>query len=118
MKSAADLLDAGYLAGATLNALDNLVRQDFSWAGVRRQRLALQSALAAVILSGRREDETTLRDTHYLRDAGDDPGPAGHVLMAWRRMASLSTSCDEEIRFDHQLRMIYFRRDHPLRWLV
>lgn len=89
--------EAAYLAGAALNALDNLVRQDFSWAGVWRQRLALQSASAAVILSGRREDEATLRDTHYLRDVGDDPGPAGHILIAWRRMASRSTSCDPEM---------------------
>lgn len=88
--------DAAYLAGAALNSLDNLVRQDFSWAGAWRQRLALQSAAAAVNLTGRREDESALRDTHYLRSAGDDPGPSGHLLMAWRRLASRTTSCDEE----------------------
>lgn len=90
-------VDAAYSAGAALNSLDNLVRQDFSWAGVWRQRLALQSAAAAVRLSGRREDETTLRDTHYLRGVGDDPGPAGHLLMAWRRLASRTTGCDAEM---------------------
>tara|TARA_R110002124_G_scaffold267777_3_gene435179 strand:+ start:44893 stop:45849 length:957 start_codon:yes stop_codon:yes gene_type:complete len=88
--------DAAYLAGAALNSLDNLVRQDFSWAGVWRQRLALQSAAAAVNLTGRREDESALRDTHYLRSAGDDPGPAGHILMAWRRLASRTTGFDAE----------------------
>lgn len=88
--------DAAYLAGAALNSLDNLVRQDFSWAGAWRQRLALQSAAAAVNLTGRREDESALRDTHYLRGAGDDPGPSGHLLMAWRRLASRTTRCDEE----------------------
>lgn len=89
--------DAAYLAGAALNSLDNLVRQDLSWAGVWRQRLALQNAAAAVNLVGRREDESALRDTHYLRAADDDPGPAGHILMAWRRLASRTSRCDEEI---------------------
>lgn len=89
--------DAAYAAGAALNSLDNLVRQDQSWAGVWRHRLALRNAAAAVNLSGRRDDESALRDTHYLRAAGDDPGPAGHLLMAWRRLASRTTGCDEEI---------------------
>lgn len=88
--------DAAYLAGAALNSLDNLVRQDPPWAGAWRQRLALKSATAAVNLTGRREDESALRDTHYLRGAGDDPGPSGHLLMAWRRLASRSTGCDAE----------------------
>ena len=89
--------DAAYLAGAALNSLDNLVRQDLPWAGALRQRLALLSATAAVNLIGRREDESALRDTHFLRGMGDDPGPAGHILMAWRRLASRTTGCDEEL---------------------
>lgn len=89
--------DAAYAAGAALNSLDNLVRQDFSWAGAWRQRLALKSAAAAVNLTGRREDESALRDAHFLRGLGDDPGPAGHILMAWRRLAGRTTSCDEEM---------------------
>ncbi|KFC70263.1 hypothetical protein FF80_01045 [Devosia sp. LC5] len=88
--------DAAYLAGAALNALDNLVRSDAVWAGVWRQRLALKSAAAAVQLSGRREDEAALRDSHYWRGAGDDPGPAGHLLLAWRKLATRSSSCDAE----------------------
>jgi len=88
--------DAAYSAGAALNSLDNLVRQDLPWAGVWRQRLALQSAAAAVNMSGRREDESALRDTHFLRASGDDPGPAGHILMAWRRLASRTTSCEPD----------------------
>lgn len=88
--------DAAYLAGAALNSLDNLVRNDFVWASVWRQRLALQCAAAAANLTGRREDESALRDTHFLRGAGDDPGPSGHLLMAWRRLASRATGCDAE----------------------
>ena len=90
-------VDAAYGAGAALNTLDNLVRQDFFWAGAWRQRLALHSASAAVNLTGRREDASALRDTHFLRGAGDDPGPAGHLLMAWRRLASRTTGCDAEL---------------------
>jgi hypothetical protein len=89
-------IDAAFLAGAALNSLDNLVRHDLSWAGAWRQRLALQSAAAAVSLTGRREDESALRDTRFLRGMGDDPGPSGHLLMAWRRLASRTTRCDEE----------------------
>lgn len=89
--------DAAYAAGAALNSLDNLVRQDLPWAGAWRQRLALQCAAAAVNLTGRREDQSALRDTHYLRGAGDDPGPSGHLLMAWRRLASRTTGCNEEL---------------------
>ena len=89
-------VDAAYMAGAALNSLDNLVRQDFSWAGAWRQRLALQSAAAAVTLTGRREDASALRDAHFLRGLGDDPGPAGQILMAWRRLAGRTTSCDEQ----------------------
>lgn len=90
-------VDAAYAAGAALNSLDNLVRQDFSWAGAWRQRLALHCAAAAVNLSGRREDESALRDAHFLRGMGDDAGPAGHTLLAWRRLASRTTGCDEDM---------------------
>jgi len=89
--------DAAYAAGSALNSLDNLVRNDFVWAGVWRQRLALQCAEAAVNLTGRRADESALRDTHFLRGAGDDPGPSGHLLMAWRRLASRTAGCDADM---------------------
>ncbi|MEO6012376.1 MAG: DUF1403 family protein [Devosia sp.] len=87
--------EAGYLAGAALNCLDNLARNDLTWSGVWRQRLALRSASAAVRLLGGREEEKALRDTHFFRAAGDDPGPAGNLLLAWRRLAGRSTALDE-----------------------
>jgi hypothetical protein len=89
-------VDAGYVAGAALNSLDNLVRSAPAWAGVWRQRLALKSAAAATRLLGRTEEESALRDAQLFRAAGDDPGPAGKVLLAWRRLASRSTTLDEE----------------------
>lgn len=88
-------VDAGYLAGAALNSLDNLVRSSPDWAGAWRQRLALRSVGAAIRLLGRREDEGALRDSHFFRAAADDPGPAGNLLQAWRRLASRSTGLDE-----------------------
>src|SRR5690606_142653 len=83
-------VDAGYVAGAALNSLDNLVRSAPAWGGVWRQRLALKSAAAATRLLGRTEEESSLRDAHLFRTAGDDPGPAGKVLLAWRRLTSRS----------------------------
>lgn len=88
--------DAGYFAGAALNSLDNLVRSQPVWAGVWRQRLALKSAAAALRLLGRTEEEPALRDAQLFRAAGDDPGPAGKVLLAWRRLAGRSTGLEEE----------------------
>lgn len=88
-------VDAAYVAGAALNSLDNLVRSDPVWAGVWRQRSALKAATAAARLLGRREEEGALRDGHFFRAAGDDPGPAGNLLLAWRRLAGRSTTVEE-----------------------
>lgn len=90
-------VDGAYMAGAALNSLDNLVRSAPAWGGVWRQRLALKSAAAATRLLGRAEEESALRDAHLFRAAGHDPGPAGKVLLAWRRLASRSTTLDEEL---------------------
>jgi len=38
----------------------------------------------------RTEDETALRDAWVLRQAGDAPGPAGNVLLAWRKLVGRS----------------------------
>lgn len=89
-------VEAAYLLGAAMYSLDHLVRSAPVWAGVWRQRLALKSAAAATRLQGRTEAESALRDAQLYRSAGDDPGPAGRILMAWRRLAGRSTSLDEE----------------------
>jgi len=78
------------MAGSALNSLDNLVRSDAPWLGAWRQRLALKAAAATVKLMRRSEDESQLRDAWYLRQPGDAPGPAGNVLLAWRKLASRS----------------------------
>lgn len=90
-------VEAGFMAGAALNSLDNLVRAAPAWAGAWRQRLALKSAAAAVALAGRTETEAQLRDAWHLRAAGADPGPAGNILAAWRRSAARSPATDAAV---------------------
>jgi hypothetical protein len=91
-----DPIEAAYKAGAALDALDRLVRSDPPWAGAWRQRLALKAAAAAAPLVGRREDEAALRDAWHLCRAGDDPGPGGNLVNAWRRLATRAASLDVE----------------------
>ena len=89
-------LEAAYVAGSALNSLDNLVRCDAPWLGAWRQRLALKAAAATVKLMRRTEDESALRDTWYLRRPGDAFGPAGNVLLVWRKLAGRSMSPSSE----------------------
>ena len=88
-------VEAAFLAGAALNSLDNLVRADPPWSGAWRQRLALKCAAVLVALTGRTEDEAALRDAWHLRQPGADPGPAGAVLDAWKRLAVRAPAVDE-----------------------
>lgn len=89
-----DSAEAAYLAGAALNSLDNLVRSEPVWAGTWRARLALTCAAVAARQAGRTEDERALRDAWHLRPAEVDPGPAGRLLAAWRRLAERSPGVD------------------------
>jgi hypothetical protein len=85
-----DPVDAAFMAGSALNALDNLVLTEPAWSGAWRHRLALKAASACMTLIGRAEDEAALRDAWLLRQPGDEAGPAGNVLAAWRRLAGRS----------------------------
>ncbi|HQS45877.1 MAG: hypothetical protein B7Y12_02460 [Rhizobiales bacterium 24-66-13] len=100
-----DPCEAAYMAGAALNSLDHLVRSEPVWAGAWRQRLALKAAAAAARLCGHREDEAALRDAWHLRPSEVDPGPAGHLLAAWRRLAARSPvlGADEVASLTHLL---------------
>jgi Protein of unknown function (DUF1403) len=71
--------------------LDAVVRQQKGWAGAWRQRLALTAAAATARQAGRVEDEATLRDIVLLTRPGDDVGPAGRMLLAWRWLAARPT---------------------------
>jgi hypothetical protein len=80
--------DAAFAAGIALKSLDDLVRSDPAWAGCWRSRQALKCAAAAVRLMGRTEDDHALRDAVLLTAAGDNPGPAGNVVLAYKRVSS------------------------------
>ncbi|GLR45565.1 hypothetical protein GCM10007880_60830 [Mesorhizobium amorphae] len=85
-----DVEDVALVAGAAIGALDAVVRRQERWAGAWRQRLALAAAAATVKQAGRVEDESALRDAVLLTRPGDflSVGPAGSMLLAWRRLAS------------------------------
>ena len=80
--------EATFSAGIALKSLDDLVRHRPAWAGCWRERQALKCAAAAVRLTGRNEDEAALRDAVLLTAARDDPGPAGKVFLAYKRLAT------------------------------
>ncbi|MDS1137810.1 DUF1403 family protein [Nitratireductor indicus] len=79
--------DAAFAVGAALKSLDDLVRMDLAWAGCWRSRQALKCAAAAVRLMGRMEDEAALRDAVLLTGPDADPGPAGRMFLAYKRLA-------------------------------
>jgi hypothetical protein len=83
-----DTLAAAFAAGIALKSLDDLVRSEPVWAGCWRSRQALKCAAVAVRLMGRTEDEAALRDAVLLTAAGGDPGPAGRVLFAYKRVSA------------------------------
>jgi hypothetical protein len=87
--------EAAFGAGASLSALDNLVRQEPAYAGVWRQRLALSAATSTLRLIGRREDEAALRDGWCFRTTDVAPGPGGAVLALWHRLAQHPTGLSE-----------------------
>jgi hypothetical protein len=72
---------AAFQAGAALAALDCRVRAGVPFVGVWRRRLALKAAAASARIARRGEDEASLRDALLLRHGGDDPGPAGRMLL-------------------------------------
>lgn len=77
---------AMFSAGAALSVLDPIARSEDSVGILWRKRLALSSAAAVSQLEGRREGEAQLRDAFSLRRPGDDPGPAGRMLIGWRAL--------------------------------
>ena len=86
--SAPDEAAAAFAAGIALKSFDELSRADPVWAGCWRSRQALKCAAAAVRLMGRTEDEHALRDALLLSAVGDDPGPAGNVFLAYKRLSA------------------------------
>lgn len=88
--------DAGFLAGSALAWLHAIACDEHPVGSLWRQRLALANAAALMPLLGRSEDEAALRDAVNLTRPGDDPGPAGQVLLAWRRLAERQSQIVDE----------------------
>ena len=80
--------DVAVTVGAAIGALDAVVRRQERWTGAWRQRLALTAAAVTAKQAGRVEDESALRDAVLLTKPGDDVGPAGRMLLAWRWLAA------------------------------
>lgn len=82
-----DIGDVAIAAGAAIGTLDAVIRRQERWTGAWRQRLALGAAAMTAKQVGRVEDENALRDAVLLTRSGDNVGPAGLLLLAWRRLA-------------------------------
>ncbi len=81
-----DVETAVFSTGAALTVLDPIARSEDPVGILWRKRLALAAAVAVCRLEGRREGEARLRDAFALRKTGDDPGPAGRMLLGWRAL--------------------------------
>jgi hypothetical protein len=71
---------------------------------------------ASARIARRGEDEASLRDSFFLRHGGDDPGPAGRLLVAWRgldRSAPLATLQGDAVL--HVAETLSLRVDDALR---
>ncbi|QND62070.1 DUF1403 family protein [Mesorhizobium huakuii] len=84
------MISSSSCSDPTIGALDAVVRRQQRWAGAWRQRLALAAAAVTAKQVGRVEDESQLRDAVLLTRPGDflSVGPAGLLLLAWRRLAA------------------------------
>jgi hypothetical protein len=80
--------------------LHPIARAEHPLGSLWRQRLALSCAAALAGQGGRTEDEAALRDAWYLRRDGDDPGPAGRILSAWRRLGERAALRSEDWAFN------------------
>jgi hypothetical protein len=92
--------EAAFQAGAALAALDVRVRADARaapFAGAWRRRLALKAAAASARIARRGEDEAMLRDAFLLRHGGEDSGPAGRLLVAWRGLDRSAPLSDDSV---------------------
>jgi len=89
--------EAAFRAGAALAMLDCRARAGVPFAGAWRRRLALKAAAASARIARRGEDEATLRDAFFLRHGGDDPGPAGRMLVAWRGLDRSAPLSDDAV---------------------
>ena len=84
-RRAESLEEAAFLSGAALSHLHLLTTHAAVPLALLRERLALRAAEACVTHTGRPERAPDLRDAVNLLRAGDLPGPAGEIFLAWRQ---------------------------------
>jgi hypothetical protein len=89
------------------------MRADVPFAGAWRRRLALKAAAASARIARRGEDEASLRDAFFLRHGGDDPGPAGRMLVAWRSLDRSAPLSDDAVC--HAAETLQLKVDDALR---
>lgn len=87
-------VDAAFSAGSCLNALDRIVRSEAPWLGAWRYRLAVMASEASLQVTARTAMNMQTRDAWYLRKNGEDVGPAGRMLFAWRRLCERTNPPD------------------------
>lgn len=88
--------DAMFSAGAALAALHPIARSEHPLGSLWRHRLSLSNAAVLARHGGRTEDEAALRDAWYLRRDGNDPGPGGRILKAWRHLGERSAMASKD----------------------
>lgn len=113
--------DAMFSAGAALAAIHPIARSEHPLGSLWRHRLSLANAAVLARQGGRTEDEAALRDAWYLRRDGDDPGPGGRILKAWRQLGERSAMASKdwtlrlsalfEVRFSDALEDVVARAD-------
>lgn len=86
-----DVESSVFSCAAALAALDPAARTQDPVDALWRQRLALSAAAAIAALEGRPDREAQLRDAVAFRRPGDDPGPAGRMLIGWRALGEPKT---------------------------
>lgn len=77
--------DRAFLSGAALAHLHLVMARGDTPHALLRARLALAAAEACVVVSGRPERASDLRDALNLMRPGDQPGPAGAVYYQWQQ---------------------------------
>lgn len=87
-KTPETLEEGAFFSGAAIALLGLVQAHPSVPSALWRARLGLTAAANAVVLSGRPERESGLRDILCLLRPGDLPGPAGDIALAWSRATS------------------------------
>ncbi len=77
--------DVAFMSGAALSHLHLVLAMPAIPQDLLRARLALKAAEVCVTHSGRPERTAELRDAIGFLQPGDNPGPAGEIILSWHR---------------------------------